>query len=152
MANFDTIKTIVESLIDDTDAFIVDSKVTPGNNFKFFIDADSGFDLKRCVSVTRQLRKQIEEKELYPEGNFTLEVSSPGIDEPLKFLRQYHKNIGRLLEITFNDIEQKPIVGRLKGVEEEAINIELTDKKKKISTEQNIEFQQIKKAIIQIEF
>ena len=45
----------------------------------------------------------IEEAAIYPEGDFSLEVSSPGITEPLKLQRQYTKNIGRDVEIVFKD-------------------------------------------------
>ncbi len=49
----------------------------------------------------------MEEAAIYPDGDFSLEVSSAGLDEPLKSLRQYKKNIGRLVEVQFQDGTQK---------------------------------------------
>ncbi len=51
--------------------------------------------------------KQIEEMAMFPAGDFSLEVSSPGLDEPLKMLRQYRKNIGRQVELTLQDGSKK---------------------------------------------
>jgi len=52
-------------------------------------------------SFNKQLYKLIEEEGYYPEGDFSLELSSPGIDEPLKLHRQYVKNKGRNIEVLF---------------------------------------------------
>jgi ribosome maturation factor RimP len=152
MNNFEIIKGYLAEILEDTDCFLVKTHNLPGNVYHFFIDADTSFDLKKSVSTTRQLRKKIEEAGLFPEGDFSMEISSPGLDEPLSSHRQYLKNIGRLLRVSFTDAEQKPLEGRLKEVSETEIVLETTDKKKKTSTSHTIEFIQIKQAIIQIEF
>jgi ribosome maturation factor RimP len=78
MNNFDTIKQFVQDILEGSDSFVVSEHHLPGNEFKFLIDADTSFDIKRCVSATRQLRKKIEDAALFPEGDFTMEISSPG--------------------------------------------------------------------------
>ncbi len=45
----------------------------------------------------------MEEMGIYPDGDYSLEVSSPGTEEPFKLHRQYVKNIGRDVELTLND-------------------------------------------------
>ncbi len=55
----------------------------------------------------RALYKQIEAEGIFPDGDFSLEVSSPGLDEPLKLKRQYQKNIGRNVEVTLQDGSKK---------------------------------------------
>jgi ribosome maturation factor RimP len=152
MQMLETIKSMLLELIEGTDCFIVEAKSSADHTYQFYIDADTGFNLGKSVSITRQLRKKIEETGLYPEGNYGLEVSSPGLDTPLANIRQYKKNIDRLIEITTQDEAQKPIIGRLKTVTEDQIELTITDKKKKTSTEQAILFNNIKKAIIQVEF
>jgi ribosome maturation factor RimP len=152
MNKLDDIQAIVEGLIEGTDCFLVSAKCSPGHNYKFFIDADSSFDIKRCITINRKLRNIIDEKEWFPNGEYSLEVSSPGIDEPLLSTRQFQKNVNRLVEITFNDSEQKPIIGRIQSVDEQKINLKIEDKKKKTSVDSIVERQNIKKAVIQIEF
>ena len=64
----------------------------------------------------------MEESSFFPNGDFSLEVSSPGLDEPLKLHRQYLKNIGRFVEVTGNDGIKKE--GKLLTVTEEEIIVE----------------------------
>ena len=75
----------------DPDCFLVDIWIKPTNNIRVALDADAGLPIEKCVSLNRRLYKQIEEAALYPDGDFSLEVSSPGLDEPLKMHRQYVK-------------------------------------------------------------
>ncbi len=94
--------------------FLVDLRIKPINNIKVFLDGDSGITIEKCVQVNRKLYKKLEEAALFPEGDFSLEVSSAGLDEPLKSLRQYKKNIGRPVEVQLLDGTQKE--GVLTGV------------------------------------
>ncbi len=142
----------LEHLMQETDCFLVEAKELPTNNFKFFVDADGGFNLKSCVSFSRQLRRFIEDSLWFPEGNFSLEVSSPGIDEPLKMPRQFLKNINRLVKIEFLDKEKGFIEGRLMSVTDDSLVIQTADKKKKITTDHNINKEAIKTTTVQIEF
>lgn len=77
--------------------------INQGNNIVVLLDADDGITIEKCAQVNKALYKYIEETELFPGGNFSLEVSSPGVDEPLKMHRQYKKNIGRNVEVMMND-------------------------------------------------
>jgi len=147
------IEAIVEELLKETeDVFLVSLKIKPINNIKIFLDADSGLSIEKCIKINRKLYKIIEEKQWWPDGDFSLEVSSPGIDEPLKMLRQYKKNNGRKLEVTLNDASKKE--GKLLEVTDEAIKIEQKEGKgKKLTvTQTDIPFADIKQAIVLIEF
>jgi ribosome maturation factor RimP len=79
--------------------------------------------------VNRKLYKLIEEQAFYPEGDFSLEVSSPGLDEPLKLHRQYLKNIGRNVEVI--KLDGTKIEGVLKEALEDHIILEETKGKNK---------------------
>ena len=132
--------------------FLVEVRIKPTNNIKVFIDADEGVILSDLIEYNRKLYKQLEESELFPNGDFSLEVSSPGLDEPLKLFRQYKKNIGRFVEITLKDSEKKE--GKLVEATEDGVVIETeTGKgKKKETRQESILFDQIKNTKIQVKF
>lgn len=94
----------------------------------------------------------IEEKGWYPDGNFSLEVSSPGIDEPLKLIRQYRKNIGRNVEVVLNDNTTQE--GKLLDANEAFIQLEFTEgkNKKAVTVVKEIPFLQIKQTTVLIAF
>ena len=103
---------IIEGLIDELlqnhpEYFRVHVKIKPINNIKIFLDGDNGIPIEKCVFLNRALYKIMEEKAFFPEGDYSLEVSSPGVDEPLRLHRQYIKNKGRNVEIIFNDATKK---------------------------------------------
>jgi ribosome maturation factor RimP len=90
----------VTALIEsDPETFLVDVKINPGNNVKVFVDADHGVNIDKLAHYNRYLHRQIEESGVFSNDDFSLEVSSPGLDEPLKLQRQYAKNTGRSVEV-----------------------------------------------------
>ncbi|MEN9686455.1 MAG: hypothetical protein RLZZ28_2241 [Bacteroidota bacterium] len=143
---------IGQLLADEPAYFCVSLKIKPTNNVKVFIDGDNGLAIEKCVRFNRKLYKLIEETGMYPEGEFSLELSSPGLDEPLKMHRQYVKNIGRDIEVIFTDESKKE--GKLLTVTEQDILIEYSEGKgKKAVTQQLvIPFNNIKSTIVQIKF
>jgi ribosome maturation factor RimP len=148
-----------EILLEEPVYFVVDLRIKPINNVKVFLDGDSGITIEKCVQVNRKLYKKLEEAAFFPAGDFSLEVSSAGLDEPLKSLRQYKKNIGRQIEVLLQDGSQKE--GRLMDVNEEGIVLEvatgghsngkLPSRKKEISSH-SLLFNNIKSTKIQIVF
>jgi ribosome maturation factor RimP len=143
----------VEALISaEPDLFLVEVKVKPTNNIKVFIDGDQGISIEKLVQYNRKLYKEIEESNMFPNGDFSLEVSSPGLDEPLKFFRQYVKNIGRFVEVTEKDDSKKE--GKLISATENEIVVEETKGKgkKQEIVQHTILFENIKTTKIQIKF
>ena len=147
----ETVATLIQPLLVD-DIFLVDIRIKPINNIKIFLDADSGLGIEKCIKINRALYKIMEEMAIYPDGDFSLEVSSPGVDEPLKMHRQYVKNIGRDVEITLNDDSTRS--GKLIAVNEQDVQIEFTEgKNKKAVTKQlDIPFADMKHTKVQIKF
>jgi ribosome maturation factor RimP len=145
-------KFVGEILAEEPEYFLVSLRLKPTNNIKVFIDGDQGIAIAKCVRFNRKLYKMIEEAGMYPEGEFSLELSSPGLDEPLKMHRQYVKNIGRDIEISFTDDTKKE--GKLLSVTEADLIIEHTEGKgKKAVTQQLVvPFENIKSTIVQIKF
>jgi ribosome maturation factor RimP len=147
------IKEKLEQLIEGSALFLVDLKIKPTNNIKIFLDGDNGVTIDAVSKINRALYKQIEEDQIFPDGDFSLEVSSPGVDEPLKFFRQYKKNLGRKVEVTYTEAEAELTVeGVLKEASEEEIVLEETIGRKKEKSERKIPFSQIKKTVVQISF
>ncbi len=147
------IKSLVEKALEEKPAlFLVDVRIKPTNNIKVFIDGDEGVSIESCVAVNRKLYKGIEELAMYPGGDFSLEVSSPGLDEPLRMHRQYIKNVGRNVEIV--KIEGEVVGGVLRKVEEGSIEVEEIKgkNKKKEVVVHTIPFDQIKTTKIQVVF
>jgi ribosome maturation factor RimP len=151
-AQIGTIKKMIEGLLTDPKHFLVEVRIKPTNNVKVFIDGDEGIPLSELIQYNRKLYKQLEESAMFPGDDFSLEVSSPGLDEPLKLLRQYKKNVGRYVDILLNDATKKE--GKLLRITDDAIVIETeTGKgKKKEIKEETILFNDIKNTKIQIKF
>jgi ribosome maturation factor RimP len=133
----------LQCIKDWEDVFLVDvSMKLQGSNSDLVVllDGDGGIDVGRCGEVSRYLGDFIEENEMMDE-KYRLEVSSPGIDHPLKLYRQYVKNIGRNLNITtFDGVMFK---GKLLETMETGIVLrELKEEPKKANTygEDRVEF------------
>ena len=153
----ETVIQVVEDKLKDLLAgspthFLVEVRIKPTNNIKVFIDADEGVVLSDLINYNRKLYKQLEESGMFPNGDFSLEVSSPGLDEPLKLFRQYRKNIGRYVDVTMK--EGNRVEGKLIDTTEDGIVVETeTGKgKKKQVRQESILFDQIKQTKIQIKF
>ena len=114
-------KKLSELLTELPGYFLVEISVKPTNNIKVFVDADLGAAIDQLSRINRALYKWVEEN-LFPNGDFSIEVSSPGLDEPLKLDRQYLKNIGRMVEIVLKNGLKKE--GKLISVSENEIVIE----------------------------
>lgn len=146
------IKNKVESLLaerfekdDLKDCFLVDiSQSKDGRKIEVFVESDKRIKFEQCGIISRYLEGFLDDDTSIPE-NYILEVSSPGIDRPLKNLRQYKLNLGRKVALT-NTSNQK-FTGIITEVKDSVIMIEL--KSKKI---ESIPFEKIKEAKIKISF
>ena len=147
------VERMVEGILsDDPQYFLVEVRIKPTNNIKVFLDGDKGISIEKCIACNRQLYKMIEESGLVPADDFSLEVSSPGLDEPLKLLRQYRKNVGRKVEVLLKDGIK--VDGVLKEVGDELIVVEETSGKgkKQQVVDHRLPFESIKTTKIQIVF
>ena len=85
----------VEQAIANTDAFIVDVKVTPDNIVTVELDSPTGMDLDACVDINRKIEAVFDRD----VEDYSLEVGSAGLTAPFKVLGQYLKNIGNPVEV-----------------------------------------------------
>jgi ribosome maturation factor RimP len=146
-------KAALESLKDES-YFIVDvivKGVSSKTKILVLLDCDSGLNIDDCADLSRAVGMRMELEEVF-DNPFILEVSSPGLDHPLKFTRQYQKNIGRDLKLTFLDgsIEKGKLVEV--GVESIKFEKEVKDKKKTITELVDVDFKSIEKANVLVSF
>ena len=147
------IKELAEGLLSvDPTIFVVRVHIRPINNISVYVDGDQGVTIDKCVKLNRALYKQIVEEGVCPDGEFALEVSSPGVDEPLILERQYTKNVGRMVEATDN--EGKIMEGKLLHATAEGIEIEVEKGKgkKKEVIKHELPFSTIKSTVVKIIF
>ena len=144
------IKEIVEEKIEGSEIFLVDITVSKGNSVHVFVDSNQGLPIKTCGEISRFIESKLDRE----QEDYDMEVSSPGLDKPLKVHQQYVKNIGKHVKVGTQEFEKK---GMLKSVSEEAIILEVEekiDKKKKATIKKEIEinFKDIKSTKIVISF
>src|SRR5688572_9651312 len=119
----DEIKKLAESLLKDDSHFVVDVIVSLRNNPKkllVILDGDKGISIDDCAELSRNLSDALDETNLV-DGALVLEVSTPGLDQPLKNRRQYVKNVGRSVKVKtkVNTVEE----GKLSQVLENSIEL-----------------------------
>jgi ribosome maturation factor RimP len=145
------IRELLEGILNETDSYLVDLKIRP-NKVEVFADCDPHITIDDCVRISRFLERQLDEEFSFSQ-QYALEVSSPGMDQPLKILRQYKKNIGRQIDVTMVSGMKKS--GRLLFADEEKIVIEeeiLKQKNNREILQSEIPFVQIKSTNIVFQF
>jgi ribosome maturation factor RimP len=119
MIQVDKIKALLEEELPKLDLFLVDVTIRPGNKITVLADSMKGITLDECIAVSRFIESNLDRN----EEDFELEVSSPGLDNPLKIPRQYEKNLGRWLEVvTFDGLKT---TGKLTEATPERIRLEV---------------------------
>ena len=139
---------------DYADCFTIEIKVGAENTLEVFVDSEIALDFAKCQKISRYLEAYLDENKWLTE-QYTLEVSSPGADRPLVFLRQYQKHIGRNLEITAEgNVSEGNFVALNDGVITLEYEVKYKEGKKNIKkTEQiNIPFEKIEKAMVKFIF
>ena len=115
------------------------------------IDGDQGVTIDDCANLSRILSKELDERSFFGDDNYVLEVSTPGLDHPLKLKRQYYKNTGRSLKVVYKNATAE---GKLKEVTDDRIVLvqEIGSGKKKETREIEIPFSEIEKTFVMVSF
>jgi len=136
------------------DCFVVDVNQT-NTKLEIFVDADSSMTFRRCQQISRFVEAYLDEEQPLGEA-YTLNVSSPGVTRPLKFHRQYVKNVGRSMKVVTNDKEThegKMIAAEADHIVLEAkVRVKEGKRKKTVVRETKVAYTDIKKAIVKISF
>jgi ribosome maturation factor RimP len=104
------------------------------------VDGDTHLSLDQVTSATKAIGEIVESVQSLGETPFTLEVTSPGLDRPLTKVRHWQKNINRLVKVVLLDGSE--IKGRIKDVNEVSARVD----------EKNINYSDIKRATLEVEF
>eukprot|EP01100_Stratorugosa_tubuloviscum_P013932 TRINITY_DN7183_c0_g1_i1.p1 TRINITY_DN7183_c0_g1~~TRINITY_DN7183_c0_g1_i1.p1 ORF type:complete len:156 (-),score=1.89 TRINITY_DN7183_c0_g1_i1:2-469(-) len=136
------------------DLFLIDLKISAGNDITVILDGDNGVSLQDCLDASRAIEFNMDRE----EHDFSLQVMSAGLSEPLATPRQFAKNIGREIEVLLNDSTKTE--GELAKVDEEKITLILRYRKPKdigkgkvdVEEEKEIPYSEIKKALVTIKF
>jgi len=146
----ENIKQLASKIAEENGFFLIDF-VIRGNNanriIEIFIDGEKNISAGDCAKISTEINSQLEK---IPEigSSYRLDVSSPGIDRPLKFLKQYPKNINRDFEVIYTEgNEDKKIKAKLLRIEGNDLMF-LFNKKNEIV----INFINIKKAKVLVSF
>jgi ribosome maturation factor RimP len=144
----------VEEYIKDTPIQLVDINIT-GVKYTVFVDTMTNITVKECSDLNRFLQSKLDVETGVPE-NYILDVSSPGMTNPLKRKFQFEKRLGKNLRFVMNDGVEKE--GKLMKIEDDYYEIQMTipknnkTKVKEHTVEEKIALINIKKALIPIKF
>ncbi|AUD04866.1 ribosome maturation factor RimP [Spirosoma pollinicola] len=160
---------LLQPYLKDGELYIVDIQVAgrQGGRLKvtILLDSDTGIRIDDCADVSRRLGGEMDEMNFFGDSAFTLEVSSPGVDYPLTFPRQFVRNVGRQLIVTLIDGNTRK--GWLESVSDDHIVLDVeaekqSKSKKKKEVDLSVEvppagptpilFEQIKKAQVEVSF
>lgn len=149
MENIELLKEKMELLVNNTiadspDHFLVEVKLLPKKKIQVFVDSETGIKIEKCAQISRALEKVLDEEKWFGD-DYNLEVSSPGMDSPLKVLRQYKRRIGREVEVLLNSGVKHE--GVLKDANEQGLTIEKTiklNKKESVTETHKFLFAEIK--------
>jgi ribosome maturation factor RimP len=153
MVSKDQIQSIVNQWISTSECFLVDIKLAPGR-IAVFIDKASGVTLQECAQLNRFLTEALEPEQVWED--YELEVSSPGMDQPLKVFQQYLRRIGK--EVRVITLEGKEHKGKLAAADENGIDLLETvsrkenNKKTVTETTRHIDYSKIKETKLILSF
>ncbi len=117
----DTVK--IKNLVNDAIAqnpelFLIELKYLPDNKIYVEVDGDKGVPLNECIRISREVEHNLDRD----EEDFSLEVTSPDVSNPLKTRRQYNKNLNRILSVKL--LDNSSVEGALIKVSENEIELE----------------------------
>jgi len=127
MIKAEKILEIAEKKIIGTEIFIVEIKVAVGNKISVRLDKmNGGIVVNDCLEMSRYIESNLNRN----AEDFSLEVSSAGLEEPLKVKKQYLKNIGKKIDVLLTDGIRKK--GKLVSADENKIELETIHRDKQL--------------------
>ena len=139
------IQTLLEKTLPGLGYELVDYELTPHGDLRVFIDIERGITVEDCATVSNHLSRLFVVEDVDYKR---LEISSPGLDRPLKKAADFVRFSGSLVKIkTRLPVEgQKNFIGRLEGCDNDIVHITFDGKTA------NIELANLDKARLKSEF
>lgn len=130
---------MIDEKLEGTDFFIVDIDISTANKISVEMDGDNGFPISECINFSRQIEGNLDRE----VEDFSLEVSSPGLNKPFRLTRQYLKNLNKTVLV--KSAEGVDVKGLLTYADDTKISVQtsrkerLEKKKKKVEIVEDIE-------------
>lgn len=144
------IKTLISEVVENHNFLLIETIIRGyGNNsvIEVFVDGEAYVSADDCSKLSRAINEKLENLILSGE-NYRLDVSSPGTDRPLIFLKQFTKHINRKFELSFNqDNELKKTTAKLVEIKNDDLTFQLSNGQELV-----INFNNIVKAKVIISF
>ncbi|HIB47695.1 MAG TPA: ribosome assembly cofactor RimP [Flavobacteriaceae bacterium] len=105
-----------QALAEMPSLFLIDLSISEANQIRVVLDGDQGVSVQDCIDVSRAIEHNLDRE----EQDFSLEVHSAGVSEPLSLVRQYKKNIGRNLQVK---TAEETIEGELVAVTDDSVTL-----------------------------
>jgi ribosome maturation factor RimP len=132
MIQADLVRSCLQDELPRQGLFLVDVTVSPGNRITVHADSMKGITIEECIAVSRFIESRFNRE----TEDYELEVSSPGLENPLKQPEQFQKNLGRWLDvITFDGLKT---TGKLIRAEGGSIILELESIEKDALTRKKV--------------
>jgi ribosome maturation factor RimP len=146
-------KLLEDALAEKPSLFLLDMTISETNQIRVVLDGDTGVSVQDCIDVSRAIEHNLDRE----EEDFSLEVHSAGVSEPLKMVRQYKKNLGRSLQIK---TEEGTIEGEVIAVTDEAVTLQWKSREPKpvgkgkvtVQKEAKVPYNDIVEAKVMIKF
>lgn len=146
-------KLINDALLEKTNLFLIDLSISDTYKIVVTLDGDNGVNLQDCIDISRMIENNLNRE----EHDFELEVASVGVGSPLKLVRQYKKNIGRLLIVKTNT---ETIEANLVEANDDGIVLSWSAREPKkigkgketVQKNKEIPYNEIKEAVVTIKF
>ena len=154
MISKEQIEKIIAPKVEEEELFIVEITASSSNHISVFIDGDKGVTIDQCIAISRFIEENLNRD----EEDYELDVSSAGLDLPLKVTRQYIKNIGRLVDVIYKSGQK--MTGKIIGANDNSFELEVEKnvlvegkKRKQLVTEiESIKYSDIKSTKIVVSF
>ncbi|TVR41176.1 MAG: ribosome assembly cofactor RimP [Cryomorphaceae bacterium] len=119
------IEQLIADALEGTSLFLIDLKIGSANDIHVQIDGDEGVSIQDCVKVSRGIEHNLDRE----EEDFSLQVTSPGADKPLKVWRQHRRHVGRKLELLTTD--DRKVTGTLLEVNDDKLQLQTDARREK---------------------
>jgi ribosome maturation factor RimP len=153
MITTEQVKALIEDKLKADGAFLVDLTISTGNKIAVTIDSEKGIPISYCIDISRQIEHNLDRE----QEDFSLDVSSAGLDQPLKLPRQFKKNMGREVAVTLPD---KKLTGILTNANDTAFSVEIQEKvklegqrkKEVVTTSHEFQYDEVKDVKVIVSF
>ncbi|ESQ05368.1 ribosome maturation protein RimP [Streptomyces sp. PVA_94-07] len=152
----DRLRELIEPLVSSQELDLEEVTVTPAGKrrvLRVVVDSDDGVQLDTCADFSRSISARLDETDLMGEGEYVLEVTSPGADRPLSEYRHFVRATGRLVKFHLTpDAGAEELVARIEAVDEDGLDLEVPGVKGRKPKQRRLPLKDVARARVEIEF